>query len=113
MPDRFVPRAGGGGSRQSAFGKAYQSCSPIPFGPLECSLQAGLRPPASNPKLDAGVPVTGWIGRGGGREGPATGVGNSGGGPQPTAAAGVERYASAHCDTAASTGSNARPRAVN
>src|SRR5438093_9354130 len=29
-----VPRAGGGGNRQSAFGKAYQPCSPCPVDPL-------------------------------------------------------------------------------
>src|ERR1051325_10746662 len=33
-PGRFGPRAGGGGSRPSAFGKAYQSCSPCLLEPL-------------------------------------------------------------------------------
>src|SRR2546429_3453498 len=34
MPGMFAPRAGGGENRQSAFGKAYQSCLPCLLGPL-------------------------------------------------------------------------------
>src|SRR5256712_11936297 len=75
-PGRFAPRAAGGENRQSAFGKAYQSCSPCLFDPLN---RPGC---ASCLRILGSIEVCrrGGGRHGGGREGPRGDAESWGGG---------------------------------